>query len=143
LNNKPQRAKKHGSTKRKTVHLVLWVKPIVKAELKRIADQEGISLSKAAGTLLVRALDGHMDRNYHALLDPMIKTSVQKHMAGGFNRLAWLLVRIAFAVEQDRAIDTNILGRMPDMTGEWCKFFLIYPFLIYPSHRLSPLLPLL
>jgi hypothetical protein len=33
LNKNAQRAKKHGSTKRKTVHLVLWVKPIVKAEL--------------------------------------------------------------------------------------------------------------
>src|ERR671915_1758728 len=72
LNNNPQRSKKHGSTKRKTVHLVLWVKPIVKAELKRIAEQEGLSLSKAAGTMLARALDGHMDRHYHALLTPII-----------------------------------------------------------------------
>jgi hypothetical protein len=37
VNNNPQRSKKHGSTKRKTVHLVLWINPIVKAELKRIA----------------------------------------------------------------------------------------------------------
>jgi hypothetical protein len=118
LNTKTTRAKKHGSNKRKTIHLVLWVKPIVKADLQRIADQEGISLSKAAGTLLTRALDGHMDRNYHALLDPMIKTSVKTNMAGGFNRLAWLLVRNAFVAEQSRAINTNILGRMPGMTKE-------------------------
>ena len=72
LNNNPQRSKKHGSTKRKTVHLVLWVKPIIKTELQRIAQQEGLSLSKAAGTMLARALDGHMDRNYHALLAPVI-----------------------------------------------------------------------
>jgi len=37
LNSKTTRTKKHGSTKRKTVHLVLWVNPIVKAELQRIA----------------------------------------------------------------------------------------------------------
>jgi hypothetical protein len=124
LNNNPQRTKKHGSSRRKTVHLVLWVKPIVKAELKRIAEQEGISLSKAGGTFLTRALDGHTDRNYYALLDPTIKASVQKHMAGGFNRIAWLLVRIAFAVEQDRAINTNILGRQPGMTEEQLKHIL-------------------
>jgi hypothetical protein len=124
LNNKTPRSKKHGSTKRKTVHLVLWVKPIVKAELKRIADQEGLSLSKAAGTLLARVLDGYMDRNYHALLDPMIKTSVAKHMGEGFNRLAWLLVRNAFVAEQNRAINTNILGRMPGMTEEKVKHIL-------------------
>jgi hypothetical protein len=39
LNNKTDRAQKHGSSKRKTVHLVLWVKPIVKTELKRIERQ--------------------------------------------------------------------------------------------------------
>jgi hypothetical protein len=37
LNSKSTRTKKHGSTKRKTVHLVLWVNPIVKAALQRIA----------------------------------------------------------------------------------------------------------
>jgi hypothetical protein len=30
LNTKTTRTKKHGSTKRKTVHFVLWVNPIVK-----------------------------------------------------------------------------------------------------------------
>jgi hypothetical protein len=33
LSNKPKRTKKHGSRRRKTVHLVLWVNPIVKGEL--------------------------------------------------------------------------------------------------------------
>jgi hypothetical protein len=40
-----ERSKKHGSSRRKTVHLVLWVNPIVKAELQRLADREGISMS--------------------------------------------------------------------------------------------------
>jgi hypothetical protein len=35
VNTKAQRTKKHGSNKRKTVHLVLWVNPIVKAELQQ------------------------------------------------------------------------------------------------------------
>src|SRR5918992_2691612 len=54
LNNNPQRSKKHGSSRRKTVHLVLWVNPIVKAELQRIAEQEGLSMSRAGGELLSR-----------------------------------------------------------------------------------------
>jgi hypothetical protein len=124
LNNNLQRTKKHGSNKRQTEHLVLWVKPIVKTKLKSIADQEGLSLSKAGGTLLTRALNGHMDSHHHSLLDPIIKTAVHKHMAGGFNRLAWLLVRIAFAAEQTRSIATNILGRQDDMTEEKLKHIL-------------------
>jgi hypothetical protein len=64
LNNKPQRIKKHGSSKRKTVHLVLWVNPIVKAELQRIADQEGLSMSRAGGALLSRVLQQNIDMRY-------------------------------------------------------------------------------
>jgi hypothetical protein len=121
LNNKTERAKKHGSTKRKTVHLVLWVKPIVKAELKRIADQEGLSLSKTAGTMLARALDGHMDRNYNALLTPIIETAIDKRMRARDARLAWLLIRVAFDTGQTRAIVANILGRQQGMTEETLK----------------------
>ncbi len=124
VNNNPQRSKKHGSTKRKTVHLVLWVKPIVKAELKRIADQEGLSLSKAAGTMLARALDGHMDRNYNALLTPIIEAAIDKRMRSRDARLAWLLVRVAFDTGQTRAIVANILGKLPGVTEEHVKTIL-------------------
>src|SRR5687768_5980090 len=56
VNTKPKRSQKHHSTKRKTIHLVLWVNPIVKAHLQRLAAQEGLSMSKAGGALLSRAL---------------------------------------------------------------------------------------
>jgi hypothetical protein len=108
LNNNSQRTKKHGSSKRKTVHLVLWVKPIVKAELTRIAELEGLSLSKAAGTMLARSLDGHMDRHYNALLTPVIETAIKKEIRSFSNRIALLLARTLFASEQTRSLTTNI-----------------------------------
>jgi hypothetical protein len=46
VNTKSPRIQKHRSTKRKTVHLVLWVNPIVKAALQRIAKQEGTEASQ-------------------------------------------------------------------------------------------------
>jgi hypothetical protein len=124
LNNKTDRAKKHGSTKHKTVHLVLWVKPIVKAELKRIAEQEGLSLSKTAGTLLARALDGHMDRNYHALLAPVIESAINKEIRSYSNRIATLVARTLFASEQTRSLTTNILGRQPGVNEDLLKHIL-------------------
>jgi hypothetical protein len=109
----------NGNTHQKTrVHLDLWVNPIVKAELQRIAGQEGLSMSNAGAAFLERALQHNSDMQYHALLEPVIKSTIRTHLAGGFNRLAWLLVRIAFAAEQDRALSANILGRMPEMTKE-------------------------
>src|SRR5689334_20943825 len=38
------RSHKPTKLKQKSVQLVLWVKPVVKAEVQRIADQEGLSL---------------------------------------------------------------------------------------------------
>ena len=61
MNTKPQRSQKRSSTKRKTIHLVLWVNPIVKAHLQRVAAQEGLSMSKAGGVLLSRALQQNID----------------------------------------------------------------------------------
>jgi hypothetical protein len=120
-NNKLHRTKKHGSTKRKTVHLVLWVKPIVKAELKRIADQEGLSLSKAAGMLLARALEGQIDMNYNALLTPVIEQAIRKEIRSYANRQATLLARTLFASEQTRSLTTNILGRQPGVNEDLLK----------------------
>src|SRR5256885_4365204 len=47
MNSNPHRSQNRPTAKRKTVHLTLWVKPVVKAELERIAEQEGVSVSRA------------------------------------------------------------------------------------------------
>jgi len=124
LNNNPQRSKNHGSTKRKTVHLVLWVKPIVKAELQRIAAREGLSMSKAGGTVLERALQQHIDMQYNALLTPIIETAIKKEIRSLSNRLAMLLARTLFASEQTRGLTTNILGRQPGVNEDILKHIL-------------------
>ena len=124
MSNPTTRSKKHGSSKRKTVQLILWVKPIVKAELQRLAAQEGLSLSRAAGALLERALENTIDMNYNALLTPVIENAIKQSFAGYTNRLAWLLTRVSFDAEQTRAIVTNILGRQQGMTEEKLKTIL-------------------
>jgi hypothetical protein len=124
LNNNPQRSKKHGSTKRKTVHLVLWVNPIVKAELQRIAEQEGLSMSRAGGALLARALQQNIDMRYSAFLTPVIETAIKKEIRSFSNRIAMLLARTLFASEQTRSLTTNILGRQPGITEDLLKHIL-------------------
>src|SRR5918999_4688873 len=41
VSNKPQRPKKLGTSRRKTVHLVLWVNPIVKPNYSRSPSRKG------------------------------------------------------------------------------------------------------
>jgi hypothetical protein len=124
LNNNPQRSKKHGSSRRKTVHLVLWVKPIVKAELQRIAEREGLSMSRAGGTLLSRALQQRIDMQYHTFLTPVIETAIKKEIRSFSTRIAMLLARTLFASEQTRSLTTNILGRQPGVNEDLLKHIL-------------------
>src|ERR671914_385825 len=121
VNTKPQRSQKRSSAKRKTIHLVLWVNPIVKDELERIAKREGLSLSKSGAAFLKRSLQQNIDLEYSALLTPIIEAAIDRRMRARDARLAWLLVRIGFASEQTRAIVTNILGRQQGMTEETLK----------------------
>jgi hypothetical protein len=121
LHNKTPRSKKHGSSKRQTVHLILWVKPIVKAELQRRAEREGVSVSKAGASFLDQALQQNIDLQYSALLQPVIETAIRKEMRAISTRLAWLLVRVAFDAGQTRAIVTNILGKQPGVTQDILK----------------------
>src|SRR2546429_2792903 len=118
MNSNPHRSQNRPTAKRKTVHLTLWVKPVVKAELERIAEQEGVSVSRAGGAFLEQALQQHVDMHYSALLHPIIEQAIAKQMRSYSSRIAMLLVRVAFASEQTRGIVTNILGRQPGVTPD-------------------------
>ncbi|MGH8715437.1 MAG: hypothetical protein ACREUI_01675 [Burkholderiales bacterium] len=107
--------------KRRTVQLTLWVNPIVKAELQRIAEQEGVSVSTAGAALLEKAVQTNLDMQYGALLQPIIEQAIHKHIRAMATRLSWLLVRIAFDSGQTRVLTTNLLGMQDAMTEENLK----------------------
>ncbi len=112
------RSQNNNTAKRKTVQLTLWIKPIVKAELERIAEQEGLTVSATGAVLIERALQQNIDMQYGALLKPIIEQTITKQMQGMSTRLAWLLVRVAFDVGQIRGLSTNILGRQQGMNQD-------------------------
>jgi hypothetical protein len=121
LNTGAARSKNKPNPKRKTVHLTLWVDPIVKRELQRIAEQEGLTVSKTGAALLKQALQNNVNMQYSDLLTPIIETAIDKRMRSRDSRLAWLLVRVAFDSGQTRAIVANILGRQQGMTEDMLK----------------------
>src|SRR5438874_6379154 len=100
MNSKTHRSQNRPTAKRKTVHLTLWVKPVVKAELERIAEQEGVSVSATGGAFLEQALEEHVDMHYSALLHPIIEQAIAKKMRSYSSRISMLLVRVAFASVQ-------------------------------------------
>jgi hypothetical protein len=121
LHPKSTRATNGNGPKTTTVHLDLWVSPIVKAELQRLAAQEGLSMSATGAALLEAAIRQKLNIQHDVLLQPIIKTAIHEAMQGISNRLAYLLARTAFSSEQTRTIAANILGRQGDMTEEKLK----------------------
>ena len=124
LNPNTTRSHPLSNQHQRAVKVTAWCDPIVKAELQRIAAQEGLTLSAVTSALLKQALRQHVDLQYSALLEPIIRHEIQQQMQGISNRLAWLLARNAFSSEQTRAIAANILGRQGDMTEEKLKHIL-------------------
>jgi hypothetical protein len=107
--------------KSRTAHLNVWINPIAKAKLEHLAKQEGLSLSATTAAFLERSLQEQVDLEYTPLLEPIIKSAIQKTMRARDARLAWLLVRVAFDAEQTRSLVANILGRQQGMTEETLK----------------------
>jgi len=116
MNTNTSRSQKGNTSKRKTVPLMLWVKPRVKAELERIAESEGLSMSAAGGAFLEQALQQNFYTQHSALLEPIIEKAIRKHMRSYSTRIAMLLVRVAFDAGQTRSLVTNLLGRHPGVT---------------------------
>ncbi len=116
MDKKSSRSQKRSTPKRRTTQLIVWVNPLVKAEIQRRADREGLSLSATGAALLEHALQADIDLQYGALLQPIIEQAIRKQMRGISTRLAWLLVRVAFDAGQTRSLVTNILGRQPGMS---------------------------
>jgi len=104
--------------KRQTVQLTLWVKPTVKAELERIATSEGLSISRTGAAFLEKEIQSDIHAQHGALLDTIITQAIGKGMRAYSNRIATLLIRVAFDTGQTRALVTNVLRRQPGVTPE-------------------------
>jgi RecB family endonuclease NucS len=110
--------KRTHSRKRKTVVVSLWVKPEIKAEIKRLAEKEGLSVSKYAGSLLEEGLHQKLHIQHAVLLQPLIEQAISRRMAAISTRLSSLLVRGVLDTGQVRRLVVNLLARQPGMTQQ-------------------------
>jgi hypothetical protein len=115
MERKTPRTQNH-STKRQTVQVAAWVRKPIRAELERLAAQNGLSLSQTIAALLEEGIRQQWHSQHAVLLQPIIKDAIRQEMRADSNRLALLLVRDLFADEQTRSLVTNILGRQPGVT---------------------------
>ena len=124
MNQQPVRSQNHGTPHQRAAKVTVWVKPGVKAELARIAEQQGLSISATGATFLEEAVRQQLHVQHAVLLQPIIEQAIRQQMQGISTRLAWLLVRVAFDAGQTRNLVTNILGRQQGVTPEMLKTIL-------------------
>jgi hypothetical protein len=125
LGTNPARSQNANSPARHTVQVCLWVKPIVKQSLERLAGSEGLTVSSVGAALLERSLQTTIDMQYAAIFEPMIERAISKHLRQRDTRLISLLVRIAFDSGQTRSLVTNILGMQPEITPELLRDIIV------------------
>jgi hypothetical protein len=124
MTGKDTRSQKPTDHKQQRVLVGVWVEPVVKAELQRLAAQEGLTVSATGAAFLKQALQNNVNMQYSELLTPIIEAAIDKRMRQRDSRLAWLLVRVAFDTGQTKSLVTNILGKQSGMTEETLKSIL-------------------
>jgi hypothetical protein len=136
LDTKSTRSPRGTGDQTRTVQMSIWVKPIVKAEIQRLVaqghvkgqEQDKLTVSSVAAALLERAVQGHVDMQYGALLEPVFQNLFDRRMASRDNRLAILLVRNYLVGEQTRGLTTYLASRVPDMTPDILNDILDHTF---------------
>jgi len=97
--------------KRQTVKLTLWVKPAVKHEFQRIAEVEGLTVSRTGAAALEQWVAQQSHIQHRGIFQPMIEQAIAKEMRSYSSRIAMLLVRSMFASEQTRALANQYTGQ--------------------------------
>ncbi len=107
LKQVPGRRKR--STKRQTVHVSIWFTPNEKKELARVAESEGISVSRTGRAIVVDGLRQKLRLEREVLSQPILEAFFDKKMNRLMNRLSELLARSVYETGQLRWLYVNTL----------------------------------
>src|SRR6266699_5578291 len=99
--------------KRQTEHFTIHPKKGVKAEIRRIAQAEGLTPSRVGAAALEDWLARRSHIQHRGIFQPMIEHAIAKEMRAYSSRIAALEVRSLFLAEQIRAMVYNILREQP------------------------------
>ncbi len=100
---------KKRSNKRRTVQVNIWVDPSVKAELRKRAYAQGLSVSKIGGVGLEYFLNLDIQTQHGSVLQPMVKKAIRQQL----RPLVWLLIRTAYDTEVNNQLISNFLRLNP------------------------------
>ncbi len=106
------RVNKLDSAKVKLVHRTLHLHPIDDAELKHIATEDGLSISRVGATAVHEWILWKIHKREESLMYPKLRQIIREEQQAFGNRIIFFLMRIAIASEQARILITEVLKRV-------------------------------
>jgi hypothetical protein len=97
------------------VPLTIQIPKRLKAEIQRLAAQEGESDSATARAFLGRGIQANIDMQYGAMLRPVIQDQIHKDIQSYSNRNATINWQALYAAEQNRLLSIHILRFLTDL----------------------------
>jgi hypothetical protein len=97
------------------VPLTIQISKRLKAEIQRLAAQEGESDSATARAFLARGVQGNIDMQYGAMLRPVIQDQIHKDIQSYSNRNANINLQAYYAAEQARILAIHTLRFLTDL----------------------------
>jgi hypothetical protein len=86
-----------------------------KAEIQRLAGQDGLSDSSTARAFLIRGMQANIDMQYGATLEPVIEKSIGRNIQSYSNRNANINLQAYYAAEQARILAIHTLHFLTDL----------------------------
>ena len=97
------------------VPLTIQIPKRLKAEIQRLAAQEGESDSATARAFLGRGIQANIDMQYGAMLRPVIQDQIHKDIQSYSNRNANINFQALYAAEHNRLLSIHILRFLTDL----------------------------
>jgi hypothetical protein len=97
------------------VPLTIQIPKGLKAEIQRLAAQEGESDSATARAFLGRGIQANIDMQYGAMLRPVIQDQIHKDIQSYSNRNANINFQALYSAEQNRLLSIHILRFLTDL----------------------------
>ncbi len=91
-----------------------WLKPATAAEIRRRAQQTGLSASATGAYFLEQMVLQDLQIQHGALLQPMVEQAISRKLNSIVTFLVTLLIPIYVNTGQSRRLQTNIIARLPD-----------------------------
>jgi hypothetical protein len=97
------------------VPLTIQIPKRLKAEIQRLATQDGDSDSAIARAFLAKGVQANIDMQYGAMLRPVIQDQIHKDIQAYSNRNANINLQALYAAEQNRLLSIHILRFLTDL----------------------------